>query len=554
MKRFLFLAFVSMVGMVVLSACGAGAVIPTSTAETAVPQNTSTVAKETVIVKETVAVKETVPVVVTATPPPTPGPKLGGTLIVGRTVDMRGLDPHKQSAISSLRVLELIYDSLLGFDKDMRLVPSLAESWKWSDDGKTLAMTLRKDVKFHNGDLFTSDDVLFSFQRLLDEKAGAVARANLLDIEKMDAPDLQTIVFTMKRPNGAILSVLASPNTAILSKKLVTSGIDPGKQANGTGPFKLIDWQPGQSLRLGASLDYRVAGQPRVNGVEFRLFADDAALLTALRAKQVDLAMINETRVAIRAIADSSLVTMRAPSLDYHVLQLNAGLAMFTDARVRSAISCAIDRKEVLIAAALEEGQIASPITTLPYRIAPNDLACYKLDLDKSKKLLTDAKANPKFKILTPNDESLTALTEARNIQLQLARVGITVDIDAVSLNTYFDRWARGDFEAVIALNSGTPEPDVMLYRYWHSTGSLNKITGFKDPELDKLLDQARTLSDFVKRKELYDAVQRRLADASPWIWLYTGYEYRVTLPNVRQFTPMPNGSLNFLRETWIDN
>ena len=277
-------------------------------------------------------------------------------------------------------------------------------------------------------------------------------------------------------------------------------------------------------------------------------------ILTALRAKEIHLAMINDTRVALRAGADTSLVTMRAPSLDYHVLQLNASNPIFADARVRSAISCAIDRQEVLIAASLQEGQIASPIATAPYRMSPNDLACYKLDLDKAKRLLTEAKANPRFRIIAPNDESLTALTEARNIQLQLARIGISAEIDALSLNTYFDRWARGEFEAAIALNSGSAEPDTMFYRYWHSTGNLNKVTGFKDPELDKLLDQARTLAEFSKRKELYHAVQRRLADASPWVWLYTGYEYRVMLPYVRQFTPMPNGSLIFLREAWIDN
>jgi peptide/nickel transport system substrate-binding protein len=451
-------------------------------------------------------------------------------------------------------VLELIYDSLLAFDKDMRIVPNIAEAWKWSDDGKALTMTLRQNVKFHNGDVLTSDDVVFSFQRLLDDKTGAAARPALLDIDKIDAPEALTVVFTMKKSNGAVLSAMASPNTAILSKKLVTNGADPSRQVNGTGPFKFSDWQVGKSVKLDAFRDYWMVGQPRLDGIEFRLFNDDAAILAALRARQVDLAIINDTRVAVSAGADKTLVTLRAPSLDYHVLQLNASLSVFSDVRVRSAISCAIDRQEVVVAASVEEGQITSPITAPPYRMTPSDLQCYKINLDKAKQWLTEAKANPRFKIMVPNDESLTALAEARNIQLQLARIGISVEIDALALNAYFDRWARGDFEAAIALNSGSAEPDAILYRYWHSTGSLNKVAGFKDVELDKLLDQARTLAEFSKRKELYDAVQRRLTDASPWVWLYTGYEYRVMVPSIRQFTPRSDGSLIFLREMWRDD
>src|SRR5512143_2576383 len=108
-------------------------------------------------VKETVLV----PVVVTAPPAQAAAPKTGGTLIAARASDAKGLDPHKQTAFSSFRMLELIYDTLLTFDKDLKVVPNLAESWQWSGDGMKLTMALRKNVKFHNGDPMTSDDVKF---------------------------------------------------------------------------------------------------------------------------------------------------------------------------------------------------------------------------------------------------------------------------------------------------------------------------------------------------------------------------------------------------------
>ncbi len=118
----------------------------------------------TVVVKETVQV----PVVVTATPPPTQAPKTGGTLIGARAADAKGLDPHTQTAFSSFRMLEMVYDPLFTFDKDLKVVPNLADSWKWSDDGKTLTVTLRSNVKFHSGNPMTSSDVKFSFERILN--------------------------------------------------------------------------------------------------------------------------------------------------------------------------------------------------------------------------------------------------------------------------------------------------------------------------------------------------------------------------------------------------
>jgi peptide/nickel transport system substrate-binding protein len=558
MKRVALLVLFLAIAVIAFSAC-APAPAPTPPPPVVqtvlVPQ--TVVAQQTVAVPQTVVVQQTTaPQVVTATPPPTAAPKKGGTLIGARAADAKGLDPHKQTAFSSFRMLEMVYDPLFTFDKDLKVVPNLAESWKWSEDGKTLTVALRKNVKFHNGDPMTSDDVKFSFERILDEKTGAAARSNYADISKIDAPDANTAVFTLKNPNASILAAMTSLNSAIIDKKQVSGGADPGKVDVGTGAFMIDKWDPDRTFTMKAFKDFWIPGEPRIDGIEWRTIPDESSILAGLRAKTLDFAIINDPRVAIVAgTGGSGLVISRAPALAYNALQLNSKRPMFTDVRVRQAVSCAIDRQQVLDTASLGEGQVTSPATAPFYRANLDSLTCYKKDVNKAKQLLADAGKSTglTFKIMAAADEPPTAVAEAQSIQAQLKAIGIDTQIETLELGVYVDRWLKADFDATVALNGGNPDPDVMFYRYWHSTGNLNNVAAYNSPDIDKLLDQGRATADPDKRKPIYDQIQQKLADAAPWVWLYVGYEYRIMQPYVKGFTALPNGSMIYMHDTWLD-
>ena len=548
MKRFIVL-FALLVVATLLIACAAPTPVTVTVKETVQVPVQQTVQ---VPVQQTVQV----PVVVTATPPPTAAPKTGGTLIGARAADAKGLDPHKQTAISSFRMLELVYDPLVAFDKDLKIVPNLAESWKWSDDAKTLTMTIRKNVKFHNGDPMTSDDVKFSFERILDEKTAAAARSNFTGIAKMDTPDANTIVFTLTAPNAALLSAMTTLNAAIINKKQVSGGADPAKVDVGSGAFTIDNWDPDRTLTMKAFKDFWIPGEPRIAAIEWRTIPDESSILAGLRAKTLDFAIINDPRVGLLAgSASSGLNVMRSPALAYHVLQLNASHPVFSDVRVRQAIACAIDRQQVLDTASLGEGQVTSPATAPFYSAPQSDMTCYKQDVAKAKQLLAAAgkSTGVSFKVIAASDEPPTAVAEAQNIQAQLKAVGIDMQIETLELGVYVDRWLKADFDAAEALNGGNPDPDVMFYRYWNSTGNLNKVAGYNSPDIDKLLDQGRATADPNARKPIYVNIQQKLADAAPWVWLYVGYEYRVMQPFVKNFTPLPNGSMIYLRDAWLD-
>ncbi len=559
MKRVTLFVLVALVAVVAFSAC---APAPAPTPQV-VPQ--TVVVPATVVVQQTVAVPQTVVVqqtqvvqqVVTATPPPTTAPKTGGTLIGARAADAKGLDPHKQTAFSSFRMLEMIYDPLFTFDKDMKVVPNLADTWKWSDDAKTLTVTLKKNVKFHNtGNPMTSADVKFSFERILDEKTAAAARSNYAAITKIDAPDANTVVFTLSAPNAAILSAMTSLNSAIIDSKAVSGGADPAKVDVGTGPFMIDKWDPDRTFTMKAFKDYWIPGEPRIDGIEWRTIPDESSILAGLRAKTIDFAIINDPRVGmLTSSGGSSLVVNQVPSLSYNVLQLNSKRPVFTDQRVRQAVACAIDRQQVLDTAALGQGQVTSPAVGTYYAADQSTLFCYKQDVAKAKQLLADAGKSTglSFKIMAAADEPPTAVQEAQNIQAQLKAVGIDTTIETLELGVYVDRWLKADFDATVALNGGNVDPDVTFYRYWHSTGNLNNVAAYNSPDIDKLLVQGRSTADPAQRKPIYDQIQQKLAEAAPWVWLYVGYEYRVMQPTVKGFTALPNGAMIYMRDVWLN-
>jgi len=489
----------------------------------------------------------------TAAPAEPATPKAGGVLIAARAADAKGLDPHVQTAFSSFRALEQIYEPLLRLDADMNVIPNLAESWAWSEDGKTLALTLRDNVKFHDGTPMTSADVKFSFERILNEATGAASRSFFTAIESIDTPDDYTVVFNLAAPNAALLAAVTNPNSAILSKAWLEGGADPAVDTNGTGPFKLKSWEPDNLMVLEANPDYWQAGLPYLAGIELRTIPDETSILAALRAGEVDWAIINDPRVGVTA-ATADLTLMRSPALAYHVLQLNATRPQFQDERVRLAISCAIDRQQVLDTASLGEGEVTAPATPLNYRAPLDELTCYTKDVERAQQLLADAGVSDvKFTMIAAADEPPTALAEAQNIQAQLEEIGVTAEIETLELGVYVDRWLKGDFDAAIALNGGNPDPDNMFYRYWHSTGNLNKVAGYSSPAIDALLDDARSTVDVAKRKELYLEIQKQLTAAAPWIWLYVGNEYRPMQKDVMGYTPLNNGSTVYLRETWLN-
>jgi len=474
----------------------------------------------------------------------------GGTLVIGRTADVNTLDPQKATAFQSVQTLGLIYGTLVQLNKSLDIVPGLATSWKFGNNSQTLTFTLRPKVKFQNGAAFTSADVAASLNRILNPATAAVARANIADIQSIATPNARTVVLNLSEPDVPILAALADLNTAMLSAADIQSG-SFATHPNGTGPFSFSSWTPNQSLKLVRNATYWGA-KPPLAGVQFRVIPDEPSVVAALKANQIQMGLISDPVVA-RTVTGNGLKVLRQPSLAYHVLMLNDRHTPLNKLYVRLAIQCAIDRRQVLQSAALGEGQVTGPITSPAYRSDPNARPCPTPNLTKAKKFMAAAgfpNGGITLHTIVETGEYATAVADAQSVQAQLAKIGITLDLQTLDSGTYVSRWLAADFDAAIALNGGRVDPDTMYVRYFTSAGNLNKVAGYASPKLDSLFSQGKSTSNLKQRKAIYTQISKTLESQGVWVWMFTANDYYAVNSKVRNFIPMANESLQYLRQT----
>lgn len=489
----------------------------------------------------------------------TAGPgKRGGTLILARQGEATNLDPHKVPAFTSHRVFELVYSTLTRLGPDLGVQPDLADSWTISPDGRQMTLHLRP-AKFHNGEPLTSADVKFTYERILNPQTKAVARAFFTDLEKVEAPDPRTVVFSLRQPNVALLIYMAHPNASIVSQKVAQAANDDlsrKEHAIGSGPFRLAEWVPDNFMRFEAFRDFYVSGQPYVDAVRINIVPDEAGITAALRTKAADLALIADARVAQTLGREAGVTVSAKPSLNYHLLFVNTKRKPLDHPKVRQAIAYAIDRKQIIDTVALGAGDPTGPIPpALPvYALPTTELESYKRDVAKARQLLQESGVGPvQLTILTQTTEPVYAKDIAQIVQQQLGEAGIKVNIEMLEFGQWVQRWLKADFEMAPGLNSGQPDPDFYLFRYFTNDGNLNFVHSYKNDTASDAIKRARTLADPQARKPLYAVAQRELVNGVPFVWLYVGRDYVGLQSTTKGFVHLPTGSILYLRQTWLD-
>jgi peptide/nickel transport system substrate-binding protein len=470
----------------------------------------------------------------------------GGNFVVARTADIDKLDPHVATTFGTIQTMGIVYDTLTDLDDQLQPEPSLAESFEYSEDGRTLKFVLREGVTFHDGSELDSADVVASIERILDEKTGAVARTNFLSIEKIEAPDPLTVTLELSRPDSSLPIGLSLVNASILPTEAIEDG-SVDKEPVGSGPFTFGDWQQGESVTLEANEDFWGEG-PFVDSVEFRVVPEESSILSGMQANQFELGLLTDPQVATQVADTGALTLQRIPSLDYHALMLNGRRPPLDKLEVRQAIACAIDRQEVVDSAALGEGEVTGPITSPAYRSDPSaGLPCDPPDTEAAQQLLEEAGEEDGFSLdaIVMTGGYATAVDEGQSLKAQLAEIGVDLKTTSLESSVYVERWLEADFDAAVALNGGLPDPYLMYGRYFTSDGSLSGPAGLTDSNLSRLLEEGRAETDEAARTEIFDEFSQATLEASPWAWLFVGYNYRLVSGNVEGFEEEPSGALD---------
>jgi len=452
-------------------------------------------------------------------------PKPGGTLISAQTTEATGLDPQLVPAFSRSRRSPMMYSQLVRFDPDMNPIPELAESWEVSKDALTWTFKLRQGVKFHDGQEMTSADVKFTFDRLFEKSPG---KSDFIAVDKVEPAGRHAVKFVTKEPFAGLLAALGGFWGFIISEGGIKKHGDLNKAALGTGPFMLQDWKVEQQMMLKRHPSYFKKGLPHVDEVNLRIIPDEANIVAALRTGQIHHAFIEDNK-------------------NYNLLK---------DARVRQAISWAVDRAQVMRVAAAGFGRLTAPATApMKQWQLPEEqwMRYYKPDLDKAKKLLADAGHASGFTVkLGVIPTFPTMVSGAPVVAAQLKKVGITAEIENVEYAVWIKRWLAKDFDLTMNTTPGYADPDTAFFRALHSTKGQN-WNSWSVPELDALLEEGRRTMDPKKRKEIYDRVQLLILEDVPQLWLFSADTIDFTQASVKGFKQHPTTLLYGFEGVWLD-
>jgi peptide/nickel transport system substrate-binding protein len=460
-------------------------------------------------------------------------PATGGTIIAAISGEPDQLDPHLTTAYPSFQVLENVYDTLVQPDAELQFEPALAESWEESDDQLTWTFQLREGVTFHNGRELTADDVVFSYERIMEEGANAFRFAN---VESVTAPDDLTVEIAVSQPTPNLLANIgAFKGMAIVPSEIVEDGTI-GSEPVGTGPFRFVAFSQGSSITLEANPDYWGEG-PHVEGVEYRFISEGTVALTNLQTGEVDWTD-NIPPQDVEALLGSDDVTAEAvPGNDYWYVAFNLERPPFDDVEVRRALAFGFDREAVTQAAqfdAATPNQTAIPEDSF----FASDHAPFAYDPDRARTMLEEAGAEDLEIDLIVTNEFEETIAAAQVLESNWSDIGVDTNIRILDFSAWLDEQEQGNFDAFLLGWLGNIDPDDFYYAQHHSTGGFN-FHGYANDEVDQLLDDARAETDEDARKDLYDQAVEIIVDEVSYAYLYnpdivqawgprlTGYEVR---------------------------
>jgi peptide/nickel transport system substrate-binding protein len=469
----------------------------------------------------------------------------GGTLIAAISGEPDRLDPHLTSAYPSFQVLENIYDTLVQPGDDLTFEPALAEEWDTSDDNLTWTFTLREGVTWHNGRAFEADDVVYSYERIMDEETGAANAFRFEAVESVTAPDASTVVIELNRPAPNLLaSIGAFKGMAIVPQEIVEDGtIDT--EPVGTGPFRFVSQAPDGEIVLERNDDYWQDGLPLLDGVRFRPIPDPTVQLTNLQTGEVHWSDSVPPQ-QISSLQDSDDVNVESVSGgDYWYMAFNLDREPFGDVEVRRAIATALDREEITEAAKFEAATVNQ--TAIPEdSFFHLDYAPFETDRDDAESMLEEAGATGLTMDLMVTNEFPETVTAAQVIASQLEEVGITVEIRELGFTEWLDEQGEGNFDAFLLGWLGNIDPDDFYYAQHRSDAGFN-FHGYSNAEVDELLDDARAEVDEDTRKDLYDEAVRIIVDEVSYLYLYNPDVVHAWVPAVSGYTTRPDAAIRFV-------
>jgi peptide/nickel transport system substrate-binding protein len=492
----------------------------------------------------------------------------GGTLVVAISSDPGSLNPAITTSGGVHTASEIFYNGLVALDESGQPVPELAEEWEISEDGRVYTFTLRDDVTWHDGEPFTSEDVVFSFEEVLLENHARTKASRGPARAASEAPDDTTVVFTFDEPYGPLLQQLNVTEAPIVPEH-VFAGTDvlenPANTAPvGTGPFAFEAYEEGSEIRATANPDYFKEG-PFLDELVQRVIPEDASQLLALESGEVDYLWGVPGPELERLRADDAFELSSTPSNPggsncIMTMSFNLDRPILSSVDVRRAIAQSLDRERFLAQVEFGEGQVAeAPISSGIDWAHADDVTLPEFDPAAAEALLEGAGwvregdgVRTSQGVEGVDDGTPLAIDfvhfptfsgYGELVRDQLGEVGVQVDLRALEPPVFAPTvFADDDFDTNVISYCNGPDPEVGVRRMYDSTQigdtPFTNAAHYSNPAVDALFDEASATVEREERAPLYGEIQQIVAEDLPYVWLVETVGTRAWTADCEGFKP----------------
>ena len=436
------------------------------------------------------------------------------------------LDPKITNDLLANTITNQFFDTLVLLKQDDNsLFPGLATRWDISGDGTVYTFYLREGVKFHNGETMNADDVVFSFDRAVASPPTARITGA---IEKTEKIDNMTVRVTLKYPYGPFLACASMPNLGVVSKKAVGEIGEDAFTRNpvGTGPYKFVEWRPGDRLITEAFPDYWRGEAPIKNAI-WRVITDATTTTIALERGEVDMIMSVTPSVKKNIVSNPNLYYHETASGSPWFIAFNMEKGLFTNQTLRQAVAYAVKGEDIILGALDGEGiVIDAPMTPDAFGY-PHGFQRTPYDPARAKALLAEAGYPNGLAINLRTIESPNYSRPGEIIQEQLRQAGFDCRLELMERGAFLsDAYTNGQYEIMFtSLTALIPDADMITYTRFHSDykgGGMN-FTYTDVPEMDRLLDMSRAATNPEERLKIFRDIYQMNKDLAIYVPLYVG-------------------------------
>ena len=467
------------------------------------------------------------------------------------------INPLLATDSASSEITSWIFNGLVKFDKNAKIVGDLAKEWKF-ENNTTLIFYLRKDVLWHDGVKFGAKDVLFTYNLLNSKKISTPYSSDFKEVKSVEIVDNYTIKVVYKEPYFKALSIWMM---GILPRHIWEGEKNPmqsryNKFAIGTGPYKMTKaFEVNKNIKLIANKDY-FEGKPKIDSINYRYVGDSATQFMLLKSKELDIGSLSPLQVnrQLTSSFKKSFNIYERASNGYTYMGLNLRKAPFNNKKVREAISLAIDKQELIDLLFFSHGKPCYGPFMPGLSVYPKDYKPPRYNPKRAKEILKElgfSKDNPLEFTLVTNTGNDIRVNAAEIIQQQLAKVGIKMKIRVLEWQAFLNTVVfPRDFDAVLLGWSLGLIPDA--YSIWHSDGDKKggfNFVGYHNKEVDTLIMQAKSKIDNREFAAIYQKIFKLIVDDNPYIFLYIPNSITAVSKKIENVEP----SIVGLRHNFVD-